>query len=86
MQFVLNLKKIDVIGDTMILIGVIVGLAVVALLLASVSLFLIRRNRRPNLPNFAKTSQLKSNIYTHHPNTVLINTHVEGGNIIDIST
>lgn len=52
----------------MILIGVIVGLAIVALLLASVSLFLIRRSRRPNLPNFAKNSSFNGNIYTHHPN------------------
>ena len=56
----------------MVLIGVIVGLAIIALMLASVSLLLIRRSRTSNMATFAKTGSLKGNIYTHQPNTETI--------------
>ena len=53
----------------MVLIGVIVGLAIVALMLASVSLLLIRRSRNSKMTNFSKNNSLKGNIYSHQPNT-----------------
>ena len=58
----------------MVLIGVIVGLAIVALLLAFVSLLLIRRSRpmkMNDIQTLQKSNVLNGNIYSNQPNDTI---------------